>query len=288
MTTDDEFITRLIGFGLSEKEAQTYLHLLKFGPKTPSPLAKSLHTYREDVHRTLTSLIEKGMVRPSLDAPTVYAAEDLNVALNTMLKAQQSELREMEVRKRELQELSKQQRFRSDDKPPTFKILKSVRELIAALLPVVNLMKEEWVMVVPESAVIIASQFGINQAAYEFIARGGRVRVLLYDISYPIIETVQEMVNNGEEVRCFDQRGMMFTIFDRTACMSAINVDMEHVSLNQQMAALWTDDPPYAQYLMATFEMLWQRQFQHQREFKSCLSKAPHRYRRYRSQMRLF
>jgi sugar-specific transcriptional regulator TrmB len=53
MTTDDEFTRRLIGFGLSEKEAQLYLQLLKYGPKTPSPLAKSLKTYREDVHRTL-------------------------------------------------------------------------------------------------------------------------------------------------------------------------------------------------------------------------------------------
>ena len=33
MTTDDEFTSRLIGFGLSEKEAQTYLHLLKYRPQ---------------------------------------------------------------------------------------------------------------------------------------------------------------------------------------------------------------------------------------------------------------
>jgi hypothetical protein len=39
--TTDEFTRRLIGFGLSEKEAQLYLHLLKYGPKTPSPLATS-------------------------------------------------------------------------------------------------------------------------------------------------------------------------------------------------------------------------------------------------------
>jgi sugar-specific transcriptional regulator TrmB len=51
-----------MGFGLSEKEARTYLHLLKYGPKKPSPLAKSLRAYREDIHRTLTALIEKGMV----------------------------------------------------------------------------------------------------------------------------------------------------------------------------------------------------------------------------------
>ena len=74
MSSDDEFAYRLIGFGLSEKVAQTYLYLLKYSPKTPSPLAKSLHTYREDVHRTRTSLIEKGMVLPSLESPTIYTA----------------------------------------------------------------------------------------------------------------------------------------------------------------------------------------------------------------------
>jgi len=63
MTTDDEFTDQLIGFGLSEKEAQLYLHLLKYGPKTPSPLARSLKTYGEDVHWTINALIKKGMVR---------------------------------------------------------------------------------------------------------------------------------------------------------------------------------------------------------------------------------
>ena len=102
MTEDDEFISRLIQFGLSEKEAQLYLHLLRYGPNTPSRLARSLKTYREDVHRTFNSLIDKGMVRPSLDAPTVYTAVDLETALEAALKRHESEMREMERRKREL------------------------------------------------------------------------------------------------------------------------------------------------------------------------------------------
>ncbi len=64
MPDDSEFITKLIGFGLSEKEAHVYLHLLKYGPKPPALLAKSLKTYREDVYRTLTGLTDKGMVNP--------------------------------------------------------------------------------------------------------------------------------------------------------------------------------------------------------------------------------
>jgi sugar-specific transcriptional regulator TrmB len=231
MTTDDEFTTRLIGFGLSEKEAQLYLHLLKYGPKTPSPLAKSLKTYREDVHRTLTSLIEKGMVRPSLDSPTVYAAVDLDAALNSAVKKHESELREMEKRKRELQELSQQQRFRPPDEVSTFKIIKSIKELVIAMLPILDSIQEDWVMVVPSGAAVIASQFGINEAAYQFIERGGTVRVILNHITYAIVDTVQEMMDNGEDVRHFGQEGIIFTIFDKKICISAISADVTRVAL---------------------------------------------------------
>jgi Predicted transcriptional regulators len=124
MTTDDEFAHRLIGFGLSEKEARVYLHLIKYGPNTQSRLAKALKTYREDVRRTLNSLIGKSMVRPSLDGSAVYTAVNLDAALDFAMKKQQSELLEMEARKRELKELVKQQRFRPSDNSSTFKMLK--------------------------------------------------------------------------------------------------------------------------------------------------------------------
>ena len=124
MTTDDEFVHRLIGFGLSEKEARVYLHLIKYGPNTQSRLAKALKTYREDVRRTLNSLIGKSMVRPSLDGSAVYIAVDLDAALDFAMKKQQSELLEMEARRRELKELVKQQRFRPSDNSSTFKMLK--------------------------------------------------------------------------------------------------------------------------------------------------------------------
>ena len=78
MTGDDEVLTRLIGFGLSEKEAQLYLHLLRYGPKTPSPIAKSLKTYREDVRRTLSGLIDKGMVRPGDSKPLLEVSDMRN------------------------------------------------------------------------------------------------------------------------------------------------------------------------------------------------------------------
>jgi sugar-specific transcriptional regulator TrmB len=93
MDNEAAFVTRLTDLGLSEKEAQLYLHLLKYGPKnTVSPRDITEGPSRRRVH-TLTSLIEKGMVRPSLDSPTMYIAEDLDTALQAALKKRESELR---------------------------------------------------------------------------------------------------------------------------------------------------------------------------------------------------
>jgi sugar-specific transcriptional regulator TrmB len=86
-----------------------------------------LKTYREDVRRTLHSLLKKNMVRPSVDATAVYAAVDLDAALDDAVKRHESELRDMEARKRELQELAKRQQFRPSGEVSTFTMLKESR-----------------------------------------------------------------------------------------------------------------------------------------------------------------
>jgi sugar-specific transcriptional regulator TrmB len=281
MADDSEFITKLIGFGLSEKEAQLYLHLLKYGPKPPSMLAKSLKTYREDVYRTLTALIDKGMVKPALETPTVYAAVDLDIALETALKKHETELREMERRKLELQELSKQQKFRPSDEFATFKILKSVKELVTVGASLVPLLQYEFLYVTPADTVALASLFGITEAAKKVIERGGKVRGIT-NVSYPIIEAVQELLDIGEDVRHFEgYRGIYFAVFDRRISITAINVDSAihenvwHISLNDPISTLWTDDPTYAEYLASIFELLWEQSIPAAQRTEELLKEGP-------------
>ena len=275
MTTDDEFTRRLIGFGLSEKEAQTYLHLLKYGPKTPSPIAKSLKTYREDVHRTLASLIEKGMVRPSLDAPTVYAAVDLESALESALKKQESELREMEARKQELQELSKQQRFQPTDDVSTFRIIKSVKELVSATITLTSAAKNGFLYVVPGEMLVIASLFGINAEAKKIVEQGGSIRGIS-DIRYTDIAPAQEVLDIREDLRHYNNyRGVYFAVVDRRHCVSAINVDINRIGLDEPISLLWTNDPIYADYLTATFEMLWRQSAPAEQRIQELLQQGP-------------
>jgi sugar-specific transcriptional regulator TrmB len=265
MADDSEFIAKLIGFGLSEKEAQLYLHLLTYGPKPTILLAKSLKTYREDVHRTLIGLIDKDMVKPSLEIPTVYAAVELDIALDAALKKHENELREMERRRQELRELSQQQRFRPSEDVSTFKIIKSVKELVAVASSLVTSLQEGFLFVTPADTIALASLFGITEAAKKVIGRGGEVRGIT-NVSYPIIGAVQELLDIGEDVRHLEgYRGIYFGVLDRRFTLTAINVDTAihedvwRISLDEAINMLLTDDSTYAEYLMSTFELLWQQ-----------------------------
>jgi hypothetical protein len=59
MADDSEFITKLIGFGLSEKEAQLYLHLLRYGPKPRRCLRnRSRRTGKTSIVRSTVLIIK--------------------------------------------------------------------------------------------------------------------------------------------------------------------------------------------------------------------------------------
>ena len=274
MDVEEEFTGRLIKFGLSEKEARLYLHLLKYGPKPPTLLAKSLKTYREDVHRMLVNLVEKGMVNPSLDSPTVYAAVELDIALDATLKKHESELREMAMIKRGLEEISKQQRFRPSDEVCTFKIIKSIKELIAIGTSLVASLERELMYVIPGEMLIFASLYGLT-GTKKLIEDGGRVRVIT-NISHSTIESAQQLSDIGEDVRHYNKyRGVYFGVWDRKICLNAINVDVRRISLDESVAVLWTDDAAYAEYLISTFELLWKQSIPVAQRIEELLKEEP-------------
>jgi sugar-specific transcriptional regulator TrmB len=274
MADDSEFITKLIGFGLSEKEAQVYLYLLRYGPKPPSLLAKSLKTYREDVYRTLTGLIDKGMVNPSLETPTVYTAVELDIALESAFKKRETELRELERRKQELQVLSQQQLFRPPEEVSTFKIIKSLKELIGLAMPTLTTTGGEWITVCPAIFFIVASLYTIEDYK-TFIDRGGKIKVIT-DFSHECIEPVRQHLDIGADIRQLGgYRGVMFSVFDKKISTSGINVDINRLSLDTPMSMIWTDDPAYAAYLNSTFELLWEQAIPAAQRIEELLKEGP-------------
>jgi hypothetical protein len=184
-------------------------------------------------------------------------------------------MREMEQRKRQLEELARQQRFRPSDEVSTFKILKSVKEVLTVSLSAVAAAEKEWVAVIPPIATVVSSLFVIEDDK-KFISRGGRIRFIT-DITYPYIESIREHLDVGMEVRHFDKySGLLFFVFDEKTCLNVINIaELKSVSLNIPLSVLWTDDLAYAQYLVSTFEMVWQQSIPAEERIQQLLEQGP-------------
>ncbi|MGZ4928496.1 MAG: TrmB family transcriptional regulator [Halobacteriota archaeon] len=272
MVTYDELTFDLIEFGLNEKEAQIYVHLLKYGPTAPSPLAKSLKTYRMTVHRTLTSLIEKGLVRPTLDLPTTYVAVDLDTVIDVSVKNLESDLREIKSKR---QTLPEKRPFRASDEIGTFKILKNIRQIVRAVLPILASLEQEFLWVSPTEGLQVASMFGIHDVIRELSERGGTTRGIT-DITYSAIPFVQEALDVGEDVRHAEgYRGMFYGVFDRKHCISAINIDIKHVRLNEGATMLYAGDPVYGAYLASAFETLWKQSTTAEEQLRKLVEQGP-------------
>jgi hypothetical protein len=122
----------------------------------------------------------------------------------------------MEARTRELQELAKQQRFRPSDEVATFKILKSIKEVIATTVPIILSAKEEFLWLSNQEGVEFSEVLGILQQEREFIERGGQCRGIT-DISYRLIDTIRHLLDIGADVRHFgDYRGAYFGVLTKS------------------------------------------------------------------------
>jgi hypothetical protein len=83
----------------------------------------------------------------------------------------------------------------------------------------------------------------------------------IVDITYQTIDVVPELLSIGEEVRHLDRyQGEFMLAADQTESLSALaeqTADLQDFALDDRIAAFWTDDPSYAEYLVTTFETVW-------------------------------
>ena len=252
-------IEKLEAFGLSAKEAHLYALLLKYGPKTTGELAKLLHSYRVDVYRILETLAEKGMVEESVEKPTKYAAVSIEAALEAAMMRHAYELRWMEENRDEVSKLAHE--YLSSDALAndlhTFKVIKGRSSTLASMEQLVKIAEERVSFISSLGGIPILSLSGLLECFIDATTRGVRVRYIT-EILQRNIDSVREALAGGIEVRHHDDyAGMRFLVADAHESLTTITFDTLRHGKDAADTAFWTNSPEYAQYLEASFELLW-------------------------------
>ena len=136
-------------------------------------------------------------------------------------------------------------------------IIESVKGALAAGSNILESAEKEVVWLLEPAILALSFQFDIPNKSKMLIEKGGRVRGIT-KISGTSFDVARRLLDNGEELRLIDQyQGAFMLVGDKKESISSINVNMEDVSIDDPLVAFWTDDPSYAEYLISTFEAVW-------------------------------
>jgi hypothetical protein len=157
-------------------------------------------------------------------------------------------------------------------------ILETVKDVIAAGSSVVESARNEILWFVPPQVLVFAGQFGLTNLSKALIEKGGRVRGIT-QMSATDLHLVRELLNIGEDVRHVDQyRGEFMLVVDRRESISSIpqqNIDVRDLTLSERVIGFWTDEPDYTEYLITTFEAVWNEAVDAKERIQERLDQGP-------------
>lgn len=274
MHTMDELLNRLTEFGLNEREAKLYLCLLKNGASTVAKLTKSLGTYRVDVHRTLESVIDKGLVEALLDAPLMYVAVPIKEAVNSVLEERMDEYRRMQQMTRELVETVERIHFEPAKEVSKFRLVRGVKRARTITSQMVKSAQNNVVFITTPNFVNTIVEFGSLTDYKNAAKREVSVRCVT-NISERNLDTVLEARNYLKIHHYSDYQGIRFLAVDNRESFTALDFDVLQSERDLHNVWLWSDNTDFAERLRATFEILWIQSDSIEERMREILAEAP-------------
>ncbi len=140
--------------------------------------------------------------------------------------------------------------------PPGF-IINGVKDALAAALGILESEQKEVAWLVPPSVHSFATTLGLFEAMRIFVKQGGISRGIV-SVSHENIDEIRMSVESGEDIRHSDAVHELFMyVGDMRKSVSSINLGLEEYTLDTPVVAYWSEDPKYAEYLLAAFEIAW-------------------------------
>ena len=157
----------LRNFGLTEKEAEIYVFLAKYGVLSGGEISKLTKTHRPHMYRLLQNLQKKGVIQSTLESPVRYFSVPFEKILDENIKLKQEEATSLEKAKNGL--LSDWKNIYSVKIEPDlgkFAVIEGNRKIYSKIYQMIKETKSQLSAISTVTGLERAEQFGVFDAAY--------------------------------------------------------------------------------------------------------------------------
>ncbi|MGZ4847061.1 MAG: hypothetical protein ACXV5H_10375 [Halobacteriota archaeon] len=136
-------------------------------------------------------------------------------------------------------------------------VINSVLDALAVASQILEAAHDEVVWLIPPSLIPLLARYSFAEKITPFLKQGGVSRGIV-PLSHANVEEIQASLARGEDVRhCDEVRELFMFVGDKQHSISAINTGVHNLTLDTPVIAFWSEDPTYAEYLLASFESAW-------------------------------
>ena len=261
-TNEEELVFELGKLGLTPLQARVYVALVMYGPNRARSLASIIGISRVDLYRILRGLGKRGLTEVILSNPSRYAAVDPARVTDILLKESENHLALLRSNNPSLIErlnalsgIKKISEPRNDPAQNHFK-LKYGRQVLDTRERLINNSHTEILVIWSGIGLKIHSAEGLLDTFERASERGVNIRAIteFTDDDNDEIQTISRFatVRISENSLLSTLRSMI--IDSRVVLLSATSLPAS----NDELIALWTDNPAMVNGLIRDFARLWE------------------------------
>ncbi|HLN89597.1 MAG TPA: helix-turn-helix domain-containing protein, partial [Candidatus Binatia bacterium] len=170
--TEDKVREVLKDFGVTAKEAEIYIFLAKHGALKGGEISKRAKTHKALVYRILSSLENKGLVAPTLEAPARFTAVNFETLIDLNIKAKREEAALLENTKKELLGYWKNINLNASEQAlEAFTVIEGSHKIYPRISQMIKETKKQFCAVTSVPSLIQAEKHGVLDSAFSHPSR---------------------------------------------------------------------------------------------------------------------
>jgi len=255
----------LKNFGLTEKEAATYIFLANQGAQRSGAIAKGTKTHRAEIYRILKSLQVKGLVQPTLESPTRFTATPFEKVVDSFIKSKREEADSIEKAKQELlKDWDAANKCILDQQLEKFLVIEGRKRIYSKILEMVNRSKSQSSAIITPQALARISEFGVIDAA---LSKPSMPRVqfrLITELAKENLDTIKTILNRSTKLDLqfrTPELGLkaypQMLIIDEAEAIFFTKSQADLPPAEQDTTCLWSDCKSLVDAFQQLFDQLW-------------------------------
>ncbi len=255
-------------FGLTGKEAETYILLAKTGPMKGTEISRQMKRNKGQVYRLLKALQNIGLVEATIESPTRFVAVSFESALDMFAKAKRDEAKIIEEKTIDLiNDWKKISKTRTEHSIEKFAVINGTRKTIQKISEMIKDTKNHLYGVSTVQELMRIDQMGFFDINVRNNSSSKTNFRFLTDITENNVEIIKPILTNimrrGIE---FKGRNSDFgfklsprmVIRDGEEMLFSLTPQSKISEINESDVSLWTNCQSLIQSFESIFEELWE------------------------------